>query len=95
MSTAKVQAWETEDPTLVVFGTQQINEAFAASKEFYKETVGEVPEGLYSELVSAFLHGGRRWAADGVLEIEDERWPSHMVSTSPVDGWTPFLVVQW
>ena len=95
MSAETIQAWETGDAVLVVFGTQHINEALVAARKFYTENVGEVPEGLGSELVSAFLHGGRRWGKPGILEVEDERWPDGMVSKVPVDGWTPFLVVAW
>lgn len=92
---SKIEVWETEDAMLVVWGTHDPHRAYGAALDWYTEN-SEVPHGLASMILDVTVTGfGENWANPGVRDLEEAAWPSKMWSRTPVEGWTPYLVVCW
>jgi len=89
-----IEVWETEYAVLVVWGTHDVWQAYVKSREFYLYVVEEEPEGLFNELfLSKVLGYGQYWGDPELLD--EESWTLDKYSTEPVDGWVPYLVVNW
>lgn len=95
VSMRKIIAWETDAPDLIVWGTHNAREATDVAKKFYENEMGDVPRSLFWQLnLAAGLGYGRFYGHPSLPELET--WPNELVShKEPVDGWVPYLVVQW
>ena len=98
-NTGLVEVWETEDAVLVAWGTHSPGRAYASAAKFYAETNGpnDIPEGILEEFILCITTGqGRYWGSPKLRGIEDETpWPREFISLEPVEGWVPYLVVNW
>ena len=87
-----IEAWETESPALVVWGTHDPSLAAATAGKFYRTTV--TPEDFPKDL--HWLLGNRTtalWAHPVVTDVEDVEWPAGMLSGTAKPGWVPYLVL--
>lgn len=87
---ADIQVWETEDALLVIWGTHDANVAYGVSVDWY-EANSEVPDDMAVQLLDVRAY----WANPAVLDIDESPWPEHMLSRTPVDGWTPYMLAEW
>lgn len=86
----EIQVWETEDPTLVVWGTHDIDEILVAAKKFYTEMYELVLEVDAEEL----QEGGFYYWGDPNLPDEEE-WPKDSYSDEETEGRIPFFLYNW
>ncbi len=93
---SRIRVWETEDVNLVIWGTHGPHLAYGAAVDCY-EANSEVPDGLAAAIFNAtcVTKAGIYWVDPAVIDVEAERWPAHMISSLPVKGWTPYMVLSW
>lgn len=94
----KIQAWETDEGDIVVWGTHDPNEAYAAYEAWILENYGDdmkeesrLPRGAFS------LHENFgvviRWGHPFLLQEEDWTERQDWVLKVFKDGFEPFMVV--
>lgn len=91
IATFGIQAWETEEPTLVIEGTQDRAIALRIATKLYMDLNGELPENL----VEAIEDAAPVWINRDHPAYESESWPPGVTSPEERDGDTPSLWYSW
>lgn len=84
-----IQAWESEDGDVMVWGTHDQAAAEAAFDRYCEEVGADYDEDSRPE----FQYFSGYWAHPASLDIEDEPWPHSFVSNEPREGWVPVMLV--
>ena len=91
VATYGIEAWETDEPTLVVAGTHDPGIAYKVAHRMHEDLVGDVPENLKDALVEAEPY----WFNRDHPEYDAEIWPEGVSSPTEREGDTPALRYGW
>jgi hypothetical protein len=88
----KIQAWETEEPTIVVWGTHDPGTAADAANEWYRQNIGDpVEEELLLTPEDFAGDDLKHWGRPDCPE--HETWTADMFGRVPVEGFVPYLAL--
>lgn len=90
MST-KIEAWEAEDASLVVWGTHDPFEAKYAYNHHIVEALSHVDEEFLTSVAEWEDDARKLWADPAI--IHKATWEPGDYAEEPIDGWTPYLVL--
>ena len=82
-----VEAWETEDGDVIVWGTHDPAEAKGAFDRYCEEVGADFDEDSMPE----FQYYSTYWPHPAAIDIEDEPWPRSFVGKEPISGWVPIM----
>lgn len=83
----EIRAWTMDNDDALVWGTHDPAEAAKAYNEFVDDDL------LEAEDVRDWSR--KYWGYPELIWVEEEIWPASMISREPVEGWVPYLVIEW
>lgn len=83
-----IEAWDTENGEIVVWGTHDPVEAKVAFDHY--EEVNQID--IDGENPPIYFDEADKYWGDPRLRHQEENWGKESWSSEPVKGWTPYLV---
>lgn len=90
VQTPLIEAWETEDGDMVVWGTHDAELAEAASDPYWAQN--EYPTDQRPTHIAWDLEAAQMWADPSLREVE-ANWPVGSFGGQQKPGWEPLLVL--
>ena len=88
----EIQAWETEDAVIVVWGTHEPKTASYVANQWYRENIGEpLEDGTFMTPEDFEGSCAKYWGHPDAPE--HEVWGDALWSREPVVGFIPYLAV--